>query len=121
VETTPSATPPEAEPELTCPHCGSFSLRRSAPHGFGERFLRTFTPFHFYRCRDCGRRGAHLGRVSGRGSARTGRPVEGRDVRATRTRRRRRLVALFASLGLGVAAGVFVHSCQQRTSGSVLP
>ena len=117
----PSATPPEAEPEITCPHCGSASVRRSAPHGFGERFLRTFTPFHFYRCRDCGRRGVHLGRVSGRRSSRTGRPVEGRDIRAVRMKRQRRLIALLLSIGLGVAAGIYLHSCQERAPASALP
>ena len=103
---------------FTCPSCGSTRVRRSAPKGLSEQLIRSFSPFHFYRCRDCGRRGRYLGRgLAGeeRGhGGRSGRPIENRDIRAARRRKRRLWVAVVLSLGLGALAGLYLHSCQQR-------
>ena len=102
---------------FTCPFCGSDRVRRSAPRGGLERLLRSLTPFHFYRCRACGHRGWHAGRV-GRRRRRSppppGRPVEKRDLEVVRARRNRAVVAVAAAVGLGAASGLLVHSCQHR-------
>ena len=110
---------------LTCPHCGSDRLRRSAPRGLGERFLRALSPAHFYRCRACGRRGWHLGRVGRahrqrRTDAVPGRPMEKRDVEARRRKATRAAVAVAAAVGLGLVTGLVVQTCAGRAP-SVLP
>ncbi len=104
---------PASEETFACPHCGSTQVRRSSPHGLADQLVRSFTPYHFFRCRACGRRGMYLGkRLSSR--SRSGRPLESRDVRAAHKRRRRLLAAVVLSVGLGAAAGVYLNSCQQR-------
>lgn len=108
-----------APPRTSCPRCGSERLRRSAPRGLGERVLRSLSPVHFYRCRVCGHRGWHLGTIGRvhrekRPAEVPGRPVEKRDLEARRAKRARAVVAVAAAVGLGVAAGFLIQSCQQR-------
>ena len=107
----------------TCPRCGSDHLRRSAPRGLGERLVRSLSPLHRYRCRACGHRGWHLGPIGRarrrrRPAAIPGRPVERRDLKAGRARLLRAATAVAVAVGLGVAAGVIVQSCQQRLPGA---
>lgn len=113
----PESPAPEG---FSCPRCGSTHMRRSAPHSPGERFVRAVSPVHFFRCRSCGHRGWHLGRVGPRrrrhSSQLPARPVEKRDLEALRTRRARTLLALAVAIGLGAATGVVVESCQQRAA-----
>ncbi len=109
--TDPAATPDE--PGLSCAHCGSPQIRRSAPKGLFEYLVRSATPIHFYRCRACGRRGSHWGRIPRAGSAGGGRPVESRDLRLRRNRKVRLVVTALLAIALGVASGLYVHSCEE--------
>jgi hypothetical protein len=91
----------------------------------GEKAIRYLTPFHFYRCRSCGRRGKHLGRVRTAHeqaledpSKTPGRPIERRDVEESLERRKRMLWTVLLAVGLGAVAGVYVHGCQQRAEQS---
>ncbi len=118
-ETVPDQPPEE---QFLCPHCGSARVRRSAPHTFSERVLRAFTPYHFYRCRDCGRRGRYLGTLpSGDHHGPSGRPMERRDVAALRKRRHRIVTWAILSIALGIAAGMYVHSCQEEAARTAPP
>ncbi len=100
---------------FTCIHCGSPQVRRSAPKGLGEQLLRSFSPVHFYRCRACGRRGSHWGRIPREGRSGSGRPVESRDVRLRRRKRTRIAFSVALAIALGVASGLYVHGCQQAS------
>jgi hypothetical protein len=100
------------EPGLSCAHCGSPQVRRSAPKGLFEYVVRSASPVHFYRCRDCGRRGAHWGRIPRAGQSSGGRPVETRDTRLRRKRRIRLVFSAAIAVALGSAAGLYLHSCQ---------
>ena len=104
-----------------CPRCASTNVRRSKAKTAGERLLRYLTPFHYYRCRKCGHRGLHLGRVptppAGHEhdpSKTPGRPLERRDLEEALERRKRLLWTVLLAVALGALAGKYVHSCQQR-------
>ena len=113
----PEPVVPPDEQGLSCAHCGSPQVRRSAPKGLLEYLVRSVSPVHFYRCRACGRRGSHWGRVpragSGPGSRGGGRPVESRDTRLRRKRRLRIVVSAAFAILLGTASGLYLHSCQE--------
>lgn len=105
---------PHDEPGLSCAHCGSPQIRRSAPKGQLEYLARSFSPVHFYRCRACGRRGSHWGRIPrARQGGNGGRPVESRDMRLRRKRRLRLLLSAVLAIALGVGAGLYLHSCEE--------
>jgi hypothetical protein len=114
-----TATVPEPavspdEEGLSCAHCGSPQVRRSAPKGLLEYLVRSVSPVHFYRCRACGRRGSHWGRIPRAASGGAGgRPVESRDMRLRRKRRVRLVVSAAFAIGLGAASGLYLHSCQE--------
>ncbi len=110
-----------SDEQFVCPHCGSARVRRSAPHTFSERVLRASTPYHYYRCRDCGRRGRYLGTPPSGDRAVSGRPVERRDITALRKRRRRMVTWAIVSIALGVAAGMYVHGCQEEAARTAPP
>jgi hypothetical protein len=106
---------------VRCPRCGSSNVRRSKAKTAGERLVRYLTPFHYYRCRHCGHRGTHLGRVpvhqarSDLDPSKTpGRPLERRDLEESLERRKRVFWSVVLAVGLGALAGKYVHSCQQR-------
>ncbi len=46
-------------PEFTkCPSCGEFAtLRKSKARTPWEQFVKKYTPFKYYRCKNCGWRG----------------------------------------------------------------
>jgi ribosomal protein L37AE/L43A len=114
-----------ADSALHCPRCGSSNVRRSKAKTAGERLVRYLTPFHYYRCRKCGHRGAHLGRVPTAHAhhdldpSRTpGRPLERRDLEESLERRKRVFWTVVLAVALGALAGKYVHSCQQRAETS---
>jgi hypothetical protein len=95
-------------------------VRRSRAKTPVERFVRAATPFHLYRCRNCRHRGWHFGPVLDDGQERVearppGRPVEPRDVAASRRKRRKIVGSVLLGVALGAAAGAYLHSCQQRS------
>jgi hypothetical protein len=100
------------EEGFSCQHCGSPQIRRSSPKGLFEYLLRSSSPVHFYRCRACGRRGARWGRIPRAGEG-GGRPLESRDVRLRRKRRVRVVFSAAIAVALGVASGLYLHSCEQ--------
>jgi len=109
-----------AEGGFRCPECGSHRVRRSAPRTPVERLVRAVSPFHRYKCRDCEHRGWHLGRVPSRHHEHDsvppgGRPPEKRDIEAAQQRRRNLVGSLVLATALGVATGLYVQSCQQRS------
>lgn len=110
----------ETQTPFACPRCGSTRVRRSMAKTPGEKAIRYLTPFHFYRCRSCGHRGKHLGRVRSEHlhhedpSKTPGRPIERRDVEESLERRKKMLWTVLLAVGLGAMAGVYVHGCQQR-------
>ena len=118
-------TQPGADPAgpggMKCPRCGSTRVRRSMAKNPGEKLVRYLTPFHYYRCRKCGFRGKHLGRVPTLHahqdldpSKTPGRPLERRDLDEVLERRKRVFWSVFVAVALGAMAGVYVHGCQQR-------
>ena len=92
-----------------CPRCSSSRVRRSAPHSVGERLLRAFSPLHFYRCRDCGHRGVHMGALERAGAG--GRRLESRDIEDMRARRLRAMVLMILAAAVGAIAGLNIYSC----------
>ncbi len=103
---------PADEPGVACAHCGSPQIRRSAPKGLLEYIVRSASPVHYYRCRACGRRGYHWGRIP-RARGAGGRPIESRDVRLRRRRKVRLAITALLAIALGIASGLYVHSCEE--------
>jgi hypothetical protein len=121
----PGQPPGAPGDRLRCPRCGSSNVRRSKAKTPGERLVRYLTPFHYYRCRKCGHRGRHLGRVpappapSDQDPSRTpGRPLERRDLEESLERKKRVVWTVLLAVALGALAGKYVHSCQQRAETS---
>lgn len=117
MESPPATSDPERH-RLKCPRCQSTNIRRSVAKTPSEKLVRYLTPFHYYRCRKCGHRGTHLGRVPHRhvdaNDKTPGRPVERRDLDEVLERRKRALWSVFLAVVLGTVAGIYVHGCQQR-------
>jgi hypothetical protein len=103
---------------LRCPRCGSEAVRRSMPRTGFERLVRAWTPYHYFLCRDCEYRGAHLGAIpaSGAHSATglTSRPVEVRDRQAQRRQMKRVASAILLASLLGAASGLYLHGCHRE-------
>ena len=104
---------------VRCPRCGSTDVRRSKTKGGLERAARLLSPLRPYRCRTCRHRGWHWGSVGGQadveGAATSrSRPLERRDLQAKSRRRRRLVASVILGIGLGVASGFYLHSCQKR-------
>ena len=95
-----------------CRRCGSQHTRRSGPHNFWERALRS-TGIRFHVCGDCGQRGWHVGRRSQKRPA-SAVPVSGRRSHPQQARRRRVLRTILFSLLLGGAAALWLQRCENR-------
>jgi hypothetical protein len=84
-----------------------------------ERLVRAWTPYHYFLCRDCEYRGAHLGMVpsssGGAGDRVTSRPVEQRDQAAGRRRRQQLVTSFLLAAALGTASGAYLHSCRRSS------
>src|SRR5512136_3424113 len=110
---TEGATTDQGARSFVCAQCGSDRVRRSPAKPPVERFVRTATPFHLYRCRNCRHRGWHFGPVPEGGEERAevalpGRPIEPRDIAASRRKRRKIVGSVLLGVALGAAAGAYL-------------
>lgn len=107
---------PASPPTFRCPRCGSARVRRSLPQDGWERFVRSVTPIHYFRCRECNHRDSHWGPIAWPEQESPvevpARPLEERDRTAIAVQRRRVILLLCIAIGSGVITGYMVHSCQ---------
>ncbi|HTN51026.1 MAG TPA: hypothetical protein VML50_01380 [Anaeromyxobacter sp.] len=101
-------------------------MRRSHSRSHWERIAARVLGARFHTCERCGARGWHWRRrsssTSHREPERPGRPVEKRDLRASKQVARRSLAALLLACLLGAVSGYLVWSCDlQRTESPSTP
>lgn len=101
-----------------CRNCGSHHTRRSKPHNFLERVLRTATPIRFHVCAVCGARGFHVGQRAqpapipvAPSPVASNRPSSTRRPRLRRRRRERFLKTLLVAILLGTGAALMLQRC----------